>query len=156
MEKSIQKVINFTEIIVAILGGWLSSELKAIAPVMIILVTLMILDYVSGMVSAWKDGTLNSEKGAKGIVKKLGYLIIIACGMCFDFILTYTCDTIGIAYENRMAFGLIITIWYVVNECLSIIENVGEFSIVPAWLSNHIKKIKDKIEEDEKNNDKGD
>ena len=150
MEKSIQKVINFTEIIIAILGGWLSAELKAIAPVMIILVALMILDYVSGMVSAWKDGTLNSEKGAKGIVKKLGYLIIIACGMCFDFILTYTCGTIGIAYENRMLFGLIITIWYAVNECLSIIENVGKFSNVPAWLSNHIEKIKDKIEEDEK------
>lgn len=155
MEKTIQKAINFTEIIIAVLGGWLSSELKAIIPVMIILVVLMVLDYASGMVSAWKDGTLNSEKGARGIVKKLGYLIIIACGMCFDFILSYTCDTLEIVYENHMLFGLIITIWYALNECLSIVENVGEFSSVPAWLSNHIEKIKDKIEEDE-NNDKGD
>lgn len=122
---------------------------------MIILVVLMVLDYASGMVSAWKDGTLNSEKGARGIVKKLGYMIIIGCGMCFDFILSYTCNTLRIAYENRMVFGLIITIWYALNECLSIIENVGEFSNVPTWLSNHIEKIKDKIEEDE-NNDKGD
>lgn len=155
MEKTIQKAINFAEIIIAILGGWLSAELKAIVPVMIILVVLMVLDYASGVVSAWKGGTLNSEKGARGIFKKLGYLIIIACGMCFDFILSYTCDTLGIAYENRMLFGLIITIWYALNECISIIENVGEFSNVPAWLSNHIEKIKDKIEEDE-NNDKGD
>lgn len=155
MEKSIQKMINFAEIIIAILGGWLSAELRAIIPVMIILVVLMVLDYVSGMVSAWKDGTLNSEKGVMGIVKKIGYLIIIACGMCFDFILSYTCDTLEIAYENRMLFGLIITIWYTLNECLSIVENVGEFSSVPAWLSSHIEKIKDKIEEDE-NNDKGD
>lgn len=155
MKKTIQKAINFAKIIIAILGGWLSAELKAIIPVMIILIVLMVLDYASGMVSAWKDGTLNSEKGARGIVKKFGYLIIIVCGMCFDFILSYTCNTLRIAYENRMVFGLIITIWYALNECLSIIENVGEFSNVPTWLSNHIEKIKDKIEEDE-NNDKGD
>ena len=157
MEKIIQKLcsfieINFAEIIITLMGGWILAEFKAIVPAVIILAILMVLDYVSGMVSAWKDGALNSEKGVKGIAKKLGYLLIICCGMCFDFIITYSAQHIGIEVSNNLLFGLIVTIWYCMNELISIIENVGEFSPVPEWLAKRIESVKtqiDKKEDDE-------
>ena len=138
---------NLIKILVTVVGGWLAAETKAVLPVMIILVILMILDYVSRLVSAWKSGTLNSEKGAKGIAKKIGYLLIICCSMCFDFIITYSAQHIGIEISNKLLFGLIVTIWYCLNELISIIENVAEFSPVPEWLAKRIENIKDSVAE---------
>ena len=138
---------NLIKILVTVIGGWLVSETKAVLPVMIILVILMLLDYVSRLVSAWKSGTLNSEKGARGIAKKIGYLLIICCGMCFDFIITYSAQHIGIEISNKLLFGLIVTVWYCMNELISIIENVGEFSPVPEWLAKRIENIRDSVDE---------
>lgn len=138
---------NLIKILVTVIGGWLVSETKAVLPVMIILVILMLLDYVSRLVSAWKSGTLNSEKGARGIAKKIGYLLIICCGMCFDFIITYSAQHIGIEISNKLLFGLIVTVWYCMNELISIIENVGEFSPVPEWLAKRIENIRDSVAE---------
>lgn len=138
---------NLIKILVTVVGGWLAAETKAVLPVMIILFILMILDYVSRLVSAWKSSTLNSEKGARGIAKKIGYLLIICCGMCFDFIITYSAQHIGIEISNKLLFGLIVTVWYCMNELISIIENVGEFSPVPEWLARRIENIKDSVAE---------
>lgn len=144
---------NLIKILATVIGGWLASETKAVLPVMIILVVLMILDYVSRLVSAWKSGTLNSEKGAKGIAKKIGYLLIICCGMCFDFIITYSAQHVGIEISNKLLFGLIVTIWYCMNELISVIENVGEFSSVPEWLAKRIETMKEQIEKKEEKYD---
>lgn len=138
---------NLIKILVTVIGGWLAAETKAVLPVMIILIILMMLDYASRLISAWKSGTLNSEKGAKGIAKKIGYLLIICCGMCFDFIITYSADHIGIEVSNKLLLGLIVTIWYCINELISIIENVGEFSPVPEWLAKRIENIKNSVAE---------
>lgn len=138
---------NLIKILVTVIGGWLAAETKAVLPVMIILIILMMLDYASRLISAWKSGTLNSEKGAKGIAKKIGYLLIICCGMCFDFIITYSADHIGIEVSNKLLLGLIVTIWYCINELISIIENVGEFSPVPEWLAKRIENIRDSVAE---------
>lgn len=138
---------NLIKILVTVVGGWLAAETKAVLPVMIILIILMMLDYASRLISAWKSGTLNSEKGAKGIAKKIGYLLIICCGMCFDFIITYSADHIGIEVSNKLLLGLIVTIWYCINELISIIENVGEFSPVPEWLAKRIENIKNSVAE---------
>lgn len=138
---------NLFKILVTVIGGWLAAETKAVLPVMIILIILMMLDYASRLISAWKSGTLNSEKGAKGIAKKIGYLLIICCGMCFDFIITYSADHIGIEVSNKLLLGLIVTIWYCINELISIIENVGEFSPVPEWLAKRIENIKNSVAE---------
>lgn len=144
---------NLFKILVTAIGGWLAAETKAVLPVMIILVVLMVLDYVSRLVSAWKSGTLNSEKGAKGIAKKIGYLLVICCGMCFDFIIIYSAQHIGIEVSNKLLFGLIVTIWYCMNELISIIENVGEFSPVPEWLAKRIETVKEQIEKKEEEED---
>ena len=152
--KQFDNVITFTGAILSIIGGWLAAEAEAVFPVLIILLILMILDYTSRLTASWKSGTLNSEKGAKGIAKKIGYLLIICCAMCFDFIVSYYATRVGIAVQNQLLFGMIVCVWYCLNETLSIIENVGEFSTVPEWLAKRIENIRDSM--DEKGNDKDD
>ena len=49
-------------------------------------------------------------------------------------------------------FALPVIIWLVINECISILENVAECGApVPEFLMKAIGKIKDKVEEE--NND---
>lgn len=143
--KQFDNVITFAGAILSTIGGWLAAEAEAIFPVLVILLILMILDYASRLIACWKSGTLNSEKGAKGIAKKIGYLLIICCAMCFDFIVSYCATGVGIEIQNRLLFGMIVCVWYCLNETLSIIENVGEFSPVPEWLAKRIENIRDSI-----------
>ena len=152
--KQFDNVIAFAGAVLSAIGGWLAAEAEAVFPVLIILLILMILDYASRITACWKSGTLNSEKGAKGIAKKIGYLLIICCAMCFDFIVSYYAKRIGIAVQNQLLFGMIVCVWYCLNETLSIIENVGEFSPVPEWLAKRIENIRDSI--NKKENDEND
>ena len=43
--------------------------------------------------------------------------------------------------------SLLITVWYLLNETLSIIENAGRMGApVPAWLMKYIAALKNKID----------
>lgn len=48
----------------------LTSYLGIIAIPVIILTAAMIIDYITGMISAWHKSELSSQKGVFGIVKK--------------------------------------------------------------------------------------
>ena len=53
-------------------------------------------------------------------------------------------------------FGLLVTLWYVLNELLSIIENAGRMGgWVPEWLRKYIAVLKDKIDSEYDAGDKG-
>ena len=54
---------------------------NAIAVPLIVLLVMMIIDYISGMSAAWREGTLNSKKGVDGIIKKVGYMALVAVAM---------------------------------------------------------------------------
>ena len=46
-------------------------------------------------------------------------------------------------------FGLLVTLWYILNELLSVIENAGRMGgPVPEWLRKYIAVLKDKIDSD--------
>lgn len=50
----------------------------------IILISVMIIDYITEMVVAWSKGCLSSKKGIKGIVKKVLYFVLVIVGMVVD------------------------------------------------------------------------
>ena len=152
--KQFDNVITFAGVILSTIGGWLATEAEAVFPVLVILLILMILDYVSRLTACWKSGTLNSEKGADGMGKKIGHMLILCSALCFDFIVSYYATRVGIEIQNRLLFGMIVCVWYCLNETLSIIENVGEFSPVPEWLAKRIENIRDSVTE--KGSDKDD
>ena len=46
------------------------------------------------------------------------------CGDVFDYIIMYALSIMGLKYEISMFFGLLVTVWFILNELLSILENV--------------------------------
>ena len=47
-----------------------------------------------------------------------------------------------------MLFGLIVTVWLIINELISILENLSKMDVpIPAFLTKIIKKLKTTVED---------
>lgn len=123
---------------------------------MILLLAVIVCDYISGLTAAWTTSSLSSRVGILGIVKKVCYLLLVAVGVIIDLILQS-----GLAEVLPSFFGegchpvaLLVIIWLVVNECLSILENLSEIGIpMPGFLSRIIAKLKKTLEDASKETD---
>ncbi len=53
----------------------------------------------------------------------------------------------GFEVATKAFFGLLVAVWYVLNELLSIIENAGRMGApVPEWLMKYVSVLKNKID----------
>lgn len=108
----------------------------------------MLIDYITGMAGASCTGQLNSRVGVRGIVKKAGYLALVVVGMVVDYLIASALVSIGIDLQINYCFGMIITVWLIINELISILENLGEMNIpLPGFLIKMIKSLKSKVED---------
>ena len=127
--------------------GAACAYLGELAVPVIVLSCVMLIDYCSGLVKAWVTGSISSRTGVIGILKKVGYLAVVATGMAVDWIVKYGITAMGANFKVDFIFALPVIIWLVINECISILENVAECGApVPDFLMKAIGNIKDKVE----------
>ena len=144
------------------LVAYLSQKLGVTFYLLGILLCLMAIDYLSGMAASAvealdhpddKSYGWSSRKGAKGIAKKVAYLFVIAVGMVIDYVIIQTSGVLGFNLPNTM-LSLLVTVWYMLNEALSITENAGRMGApVPEWLMKYIAALKSKIDNNRENGD---
>lgn len=92
------------------------------------LLIAMVADFVTGVIRSAILGKLSSQYGYKGILKKVGILILVCVAVLIDNL------TLG----NGILRTLVIY-YFIANECLSIIENLGESGVpIPKKLKNAI------------------
>ena len=100
-------------------------------------------DYATGMTKAWNAGELSSRVGLWGILKKVGYLVIVGVACVVDWLLRYGADSLGWNWPVDFLFASIVIIWLVINELLSILENVSAIGApVPGFMQALLKKLK--------------
>ena len=134
--------IGIQAIISAALAAF-ASYLGALAVPIIVLMVMMIIDYLSGMSAAWSEGTLSSKVGAKGIVKKVGYMALIAVAMGVDYLIYSGIVAANIEVGYNMWFGLLVAVWLIINEMISILENLGRLGVpIPEFLKKIIGRLK--------------
>ena len=127
----------------AALGAWILAELGALLPVVLVLTAVMIIDYLTGIIKAGMAGTLNSAKGANGFVKKLMYIVTVAVACVADYMITYTAQQFGWDFSTQAYFAILVAIWLIVNEAVSIIENLDEIGVpMPAFLGKIFQRVK--------------
>ena len=127
---------------------------QAILIPLIMLLIAVSCDYVSGMIAAYIDGTLSSRKGKQGILKKLSYLIVIVAAALLDWILIKGLALIGQEVQIKTFYlAAVVCIWLILNEIISILENLTRIGIpLPSFLLSIAKRLKqqtDKKEEKE-------
>ena len=143
--------------------AWAADRLGILFPVLMVLIFMMIVDYITGMMASMEEAVdhpddpaygWNSKKGLKGIIKKFGYICMIAVAMVVDYIIADIATHMGIKVPTETFFGLLVAIWYILNELLSITENAGRMGTpVPEWLRKYIAALKQQIDETGGEND---
>lgn len=116
---------------------------NALAVPLFVLVIMMIIDYVSGMAAAWRAGTLSSKKGIDGVIKKVGYMALVAVAMGVDYLIFTGFAAVNVSVGFNMLFGVLVAVWLIINEMISILENLSRLGVpIPAFLSKVVKKLK--------------
>jgi len=138
------------KVTLSVFFAWLSAYFQELAAPAFILIAVMICDYLSGLFAASVNNELSSRTGLIGIIKKLCYLIIVAVGMAVDWIIDDTLLHVGVKMpEDTFIVGLIVTVWLIINELLSILENLSRSGIpIPPFLNPLLKKLKKKVEDE--------
>ena len=115
-----------TALVTALLGGW-DKALE-------ILIIIMAMDYLTGVASAFKTKTVSSSEGFMGLVKKASIFLIVILAAQIDRV-TGNASSL---FRNCTAF------FFVANDALSILENVGELGIkLPGFLKGALIKLRD-------------
>ena len=78
---------------------------RIIAIPIFVLLVFMILDYLTGLASAWIKCELSSRTGITGIIKKVMYLVLIAVGIGADWVINFGLSDIGIEFESGYLIG---------------------------------------------------
>ncbi|AJA50048.1 toxin secretion/phage lysis holin [Clostridium pasteurianum DSM 525 = ATCC 6013] len=110
-----------------IFGGWDTP--------LIVLILFMGIDYITGLVGAAYQNKLNSKIGYKGIAKKASILIVIIVAVLLDRLIN----------NNVWVFRSLVCYFYIANEGISILENVGKTGVpYPPKLLNVLEQLKKK------------
>ena len=126
----------------AALGALCAYGVQLLVPVLV-LVVVMLLDYATGMAKAWNAGELSSRVGLRGILKKVGYVATVGVAAVVDWLLRYGAGTLGWDWPGKFLFASIVIIWLVINELLSILENVSAMGApVPDFVQSLLQKLK--------------
>jgi toxin secretion/phage lysis holin len=124
-----------------LLGGW-DKTLE-------ILLIFIVIDYITGVAAAVKTKTLKSSTGYEGILKKATMFLVVIIAAQLD----------RISNNSAGLFRTATAFFFIANDGLSIIENIGELGVkLPAFLTRSLEKLKDTSEKMDKNDDdtKGD
>ena len=106
---------------------WTAAALGGVAGVLVgerdgallAIIIFMAIDYLTGIMVAIKHGKLNSEVGFVGLGKKAMILLVVVLGNVLDVYV------IG----NGAAMRTAVIAFYLANEGLSILENMGKFGV---------------------------
>lgn len=139
---------NFLQALFAGAIGALAAYFNILLIPIVVLVAVMLIDYITGMAGAAYTGEINSRVGVIGIVKKVCYLALVAVGIVVDYLITTALVQIGLSIQINYCFGMIVTIWLIINELISILENLGELNVpLPHFLVSIVKNLKGRVEE---------
>lgn len=107
--------------IAAGLGAFLLDKING--PILVLLI-FMILDYITGMATCLTtDKAFDSKAAVRGIIKKLGYGILIIAAMLMDYVLFQQGSIIGIEIKIAM-LTIAITLYLIGTEGFSIMQNL--------------------------------
>lgn len=145
------------EIINRILGNFSYIKGNLLFSVLTILTIVMTIDYITGMLASKKEGLefpndarygWSSKKSIRGIYKKAGYIVIVMVAIITDYLIFIISEEIIVASSSRTAFGIMVSIWLVLNELISILENAGRMGAqLPDFLKKVLSDLKNDVED---------
>jgi toxin secretion/phage lysis holin len=112
-------------------GGW--------SALLVTLIAFVAFDYITGLIAAGYKGELNSRVGLYGIARKVLIFCLVAIAGLVDHVIA---EQLGNAFaigEFNLSVATATILFYLVNEFISISENLGKLDVyVPPALKKAI------------------
>ncbi len=119
--------------VIAAAGGFLASFFGGIDKLMVTLITMIVIDYVTGVIRAVYKKQVSSTVGFKGIMKKLLMLMMVG---------------LSVTLQNILPAGVplreITILFFVANEGFSVLENASELIPLPEKIRTVLAQIQQK------------
>lgn len=126
----------------------LSAWLGILAVPVYLLVVVNVIDYGTGLAAAkYRNQTIDSYKGFRGIAKKVCMWILVCLGAMVDILITYGAEQAGITLNFGYAIGCLVSVWLICNEIISILENMVDIGVdLPPFLARIVENLKTQVE----------
>lgn len=121
-------------------GAFIGFTFGKINGLFIAFVTMVVLDYITGVVAAIINKNLNSEISVKGLLRKFLFFIIVATANIID---DYILGQTGLLRSSML-------ILFIANDGISILENCGKCGIpIPKKLMSVLEQLHKKNDTDD-------
>lgn len=129
-----ENILNYFKIIIAALGTGITWLFGTWDTVLIVLVSFMALDYLTGVLRAIVNKEVSSDTGLKGIARKTVIFIVLIVAVLLDRLLN----------TGTWVFRTLICYFYIANEGISLLENCAGLGLpIPDKLKDALVQLKD-------------
>lgn len=129
-----ENILNYFKIIIAALGTGITWLFGTWDTALIVLVSFMALDYLTGVLRAIVNKEVSSDTGLKGIARKTVIFIVLIVAVLLDRLLN----------TGTWVFRTLICYFYIANEGISLLENCAGLGLpIPDKLKDALVQLKD-------------
>ncbi len=143
---------QFIKGIFTAIAAWVGSAMGLLPPTFALLLLLMAAEVFSGILVAKKEAFEHPDnrknqplrrKIISSLYRKAGCILTISAAVSMDCLIRKYASRMGIQTDSNTLLGLLVTIWFILNELLSILRNANRLgAVLPEFLVKAIKKIK--------------
>ena len=151
MEKEIK-------LLTAIIGGLGASFFGAYAPIFVCVIIAIVFDVVTGLVKSKVIGKpISSTQGTIGFWKKMALFLALFFGVFLDVFIPIMLGIVDLNLPFKLPIGTIIGVYIVINESISIIENINAAApnTLPKWIKKMLQGAGSTIDKGGQDDDKG-
>lgn len=125
------KILNNISVVVSIVGGFVTQLLGGFDSLLQAIITLIIIDYLTGVIKGVYKKELSSEIGFKGIFSKIMILILIATSVVLQNVI-----------KTEIPIRETVIMFFIANEGVSILENASVFLPIPETIKNILLQLR--------------
>lgn len=127
----LEKLLNGFSVLSGAAGGILAGLMGGWDGLLAALITLVVLDYITGLAKAVCQKELSSKIGFQGIVKKIVLFILVAAANALQLLLS-----------GSLPLREIVLVFFIANEGLSLLENAAVFVPIPGALKKALLQLR--------------
>jgi toxin secretion/phage lysis holin len=132
--------------------GTIATLAEQYVVLIILVAAAIVLDVITGLVKCFAIGEkLSSDKGTRGFWKKIMLLVSLLFAFFLDVSIPTILEVVSIKlpFEKSLLFGSIVGVYIILNESISICENILKANkmALPRWLKKLFQDAKKDMDE---------
>ncbi|MCQ2543618.1 MAG: phage holin family protein [Lachnospiraceae bacterium] len=141
--------LTVIKLTVATFGGIMATFWKTYGAIILLVAIAIVFDVITGLIKAGSKGEITPKSARVGFWKKCAEIFALGFGMYIDYAIPTLTQVVGIDLHFRSPFALIIGVYIIVNETISILSNITSVNsnLIPKWVSKLFKQAKKNIDE---------